>query len=172
MKESEKRALEVFFEDPTNKFYIREIARLTNLNPNTIINSCEKLEKQELIKREKKKHVVEFSANISEKFKQLKRIYNLEKIYCSGIVEFLVDEFKPEAISVIGSYSLGQDIKKSDIDIVIINVKSYKEISLSNFERKIGRKVHLINVKYNNISEEFYTNLINGIILYGFIRMK
>jgi predicted nucleotidyltransferase len=172
MKESEKKVLEVFFDEPIGKFYIREIAGLTGLNPNTVITSTQMLEKLGLIKREKRKHVVEFSADVNEKFRQLKRVSNLEKIYSSGILELLISKFNPEAISVIGSYSSGQDLKKSDIDMIVISKKKHEKFSLADFEKKIGRKIHIILIDYNKISEEFYANLINGIILYGFIRKK
>jgi len=165
-----EKVLDVFLDNPTGKFYIREIARITKLNPNTVLNLVSKLEKKKLIKREKKKHIVEISADINENFKRLKRIENLRKLYDSGLIDFLKKELKPELISVIGSYSSGEDIKKSDIDIVVIAKK--KEIDLEKFERKLGRKIHLLVVDYNKMSDEFYTNLINGVVLHGYIKKK
>lgn len=172
MKESKKKVLDIFFDNPTGKFYIREIARLTRLNPNTVITATKELSKEGFIKREKRKHVVEFSAAINEKFKEIKRIRNLERIYCSGIIEFLVGKFKPEVISVIGSYSGGGDLEESDIDLVVITKKKYEGASLKKYEEILKRKIHLIIADYSGISDEFYTNLINGIVLYGFISKK
>ncbi len=171
MKSNEDRVLGVFFGNPTEKFHIREIARITGLNPNTILNITIGLEKEKLLKREKKRHVVEVFANVSERFKQLKRMSNLKKIYESGILDILINHYSPEAISLVGSCSSGEDVNKSDVDIVVISRK--KEImSLSRFEKVFGREVHLIVTDYGNISNEFYTNLINGIVLYGSIRKK
>lgn len=164
-----EKVLAIFFDNPTEKKYVREIARETKLNPNTILNIIKKLEKEELIKKEKKKHIVEIKANFeNKKFRQLKRIYNLKRIYQSGLIDCLVREYSPELISVIGSYSIGEDIKKSDIDIVIVS-KRKEEISMREFENKISRKIHLIISDYK-FSEEFYTNLINGIVLYGYVK--
>ncbi|MDP3027824.1 MAG: nucleotidyltransferase domain-containing protein, partial [Nanoarchaeota archaeon] len=122
--------------------------------------------------KEKKKHIVESSADFSDKFKQLKRISNFSKILDSGLVDFLNEKFPPEAISVIGSYSRGEDIKDSDIDIIIISKKEYYSVSLINFEKKLNRKIHLIITYYDKMSNEFYTNLINGIVLYGYLNKK
>jgi len=172
MKCNYEKILNVFFDNPTNKFYIREIARITELNPNTVLNITNELIKEDLIKRDKKKHIVEVSANVNERFKGLKRIENFSKVYESGLFEFLNKEFSPEAISIIGSYSRGEDVKSSDIDIVVISKKEYKNIDLKKFEKLLGKKIHLIVTDYNKMSDEFYINLINGIILSGYITKK
>jgi len=167
------KILNVFFDNPTEKFYIREIARITRLNPNTILNITKKLEKEGLIKRKKKKHVVELSADFEdESFKKLKKVSNLKRIYGSGVIDFLNDKFSPEAIVVMGSYSLGNDIENSDIDIVVISKKDYENISLNKFEKILSREIHLIITDYNKMSNEFYINLINGIVLSGYINKK
>jgi len=172
MKDNYQEVLNVFFDNPSSKFYIREIARLTRLNPNTVINISDKLIKEGLIKKEKKKHVVELFAEVDEKFKILKRVNNLGRIYDSGLIEFLDEKFSSEAISVIGSYSRGEDIEESDMDIVIISKKEYENLDLSKFEKILNRKIHLIVCNYKKISNEFYINLINGIVLKGYLNKK
>ena len=169
--ENKKTILRVFFDNPIKKFHIREISRITKLNPNTALNILKILEKENLIKKVKMKHIVEVTANIDEKFKQEKRVDNLIKLYKSGIIDYLIKEFHPLAISVLGSYSTGEDIESSDIDIVVIS-KEEKELNLSKFEKVLSRKIHLIVTEYKSISEEFYLNLINGIVLYGYLDKK
>ncbi len=166
------KILGVFYENPTMKFHVRELARITKLNPNTIINVIKSLEKERLIIKEKKKYIVEISANIENKnFTTKKRIFNLSQIYESGIIEFLEQKYSPKAICVLGSYSKGEDIEKSDIDIIIIGEKEKSE-DLTKFEKMLSRKIHLIITDYEKMSKEFYVNLINGIILYGYIDKK
>lgn len=172
MESNYEKVLNIFFDSPTGKFYIREIARVTKLNPNTILNVTKKLEREKLIKKEKKKHIVELSANFNDKFKQLKRISNFSKILDSGLVDFLNKKFSPEAISVIGSYSRGEDIKESDIDVVVISKRDYESVDLKKFGNILNRNVHIIITYYNKMSNEFYINLINGIVLYGYITKK
>jgi predicted nucleotidyltransferase len=167
-----EKVLGVFFDNPTKRFYVREIARITELNPNTILNICSILEKDGLLKREKKKHIVEFYAIADEKFKRLKRINNFSIVSKSGLIEFLNSIFSPEAVSLIGSYSRGEDIKDSDIDIVVISKKDYSAMNLKKFEKVLNRKIHVIVTYYNKLSDEFYINLINGMILSGYINKK
>ncbi len=172
-KGNQDKVLEVFFDNPTEKFYIREIARITKLNPNTIINISEKLIREGLIKREKKEHVVELSADLdNENFKNKKRLSNFRRILECGIVNILKSKFDSEVISIIGSYSRGEDIGESDIDIVVMTKKEYEDTDLKKYEKILNRDIHLIVTDYTKISDEFYTNLLNGIILYGYMRKK
>lgn len=171
--DNKDKILEKIFEKPTYHYHIRELARETNLNPNTIINISKVLEGNSLIKKKKRKHIVEIFANIEDKnFIREKKIYNLNKLYSSGLVDFLINFYSnPKAIIVIGSFSRGEDIETSDIDIVVIS--SIKKIpDLSKFEKKIKRNIHLMALNYSSISNEFYTNLINGIVLYGYLQQK
>tara|TARA_Y100000034_G_scaffold8818_1_gene9507 strand:- start:5792 stop:6307 length:516 start_codon:yes stop_codon:yes gene_type:complete len=163
------KVLEELFSKPTYKFHIRELARIAKLNPNTVINITNKLEKEEIIKKENKKHIVEISLNLENKRTiQEKRIFNLLRIYKSDILDFLIRLYSPKSISLIGSYSKGEDIEKSDIDIVIDTNK--KEIGdVSKFEKILKRKIHLLILPLK-VSEEFFNNLINGIVLYGAIK--
>ncbi|MBS3085238.1 nucleotidyltransferase domain-containing protein [Candidatus Pacearchaeota archaeon] len=171
LSSNKNKVLEVFFKKPTEAFHVRELARLTNLNPNTIINLIKELSNEDLITKERKKHIVEVAAKINEKFKREKRIYNLKSICNSGVIDLLIKELSPKSISVVGSYSFGEDIENSDIDLVAIS-ENDKQIDLSKFEKVLSRKIHLIVTNYNSISKEFYINLINGIILHGYLDKK
>ena len=170
MQKNEEKILRELFNKPSYKFHIRELARITKLNPNTIINIAKKLEKQRLVKNEPKKHLTEISLNFENKETTWKkRVFNLSQIYSSGVIEFLVKKYSPVSISLIGSYSRGEDIEKSDIDIVLITGK--KEIAdLSEFDKILGKRIHLLTAKTSDISDEFFNNLINGIVLYGAVK--
>lgn len=167
---NKEKILRLLFNRPTYKFHIRELARETKLNPNTIINITKELEKEDLIKREKRKNLVEVNLNLDNKKTILrKRVYNLLQIYESGIIEVLIKKYSPLSISLIGSYSRGEDIEKSDIDIVIFTNEK-KIIKLSEFERILERNIHILIAIKEDLSDEFFNNLINGIVLYGAIK--
>mgnify|MGYP001570323007 FL=1 len=169
---NEQKILKEFFENPTRKFHILELARITSLHPNTVLTSLNSLTKEKLVKQEKKTHIKEAYANPENKeFVLKKRLFNLEQVYNSKIIEFLIKLYAPEAISIIGSYSQGEDIEKSDIDLVIITKKK-EDANLEKFEKVLKRKIHLITTDYKEMSNEFYINLINGILLYGYLEKK
>ena len=169
MRNNEERVLKELFSKPTYRFHIRELARATKLNPNTIINLTNQLEKEGIIKKQKKKHLVEISLNFKEpKTIQKKKFFNLSQIQNSGLIEFLIKEYSPKSITLVGSYSRGEDNEQSDIDLVVnTSIKEIKD--LAKFEKILERKIHLLLLP-KKISDEFFNNLINGIVLYGAIK--
>jgi len=170
--DNKQKVLKILFENPTTKFHLRELARISKLNPNTIINITKVLEKEKLILKEKKEYTTEIYSNTdNKKFTIKKKLFNLEQIYESGIINFLMEKYKPEAVSLIGSYATGEDIEKSDIDLVIIT-KIKEDSNMIRYEKILNRKIHLITTDYREMSNEFYINLINGILLYGYINKK
>jgi len=71
---------------------------------------------------------------------------------------------------LFGSSAFGEDTIESDIDIFI--QCAGKSIELSKFQRKIGRKINLFfEEKFNDLSRELRNNIINGKILYGYIKV-
>lgn len=179
MKQSNyEEVLNVFFDNPNGKFYIREIARITKLNPNTILNITNRLEKEGFISKEKKKHVVEIYAVLDEKFKMLKIIHNLKQIYQSRLIEFLNNYYNnPKSIILFGSFRQGEDIIRSDIDIAIENedFKKHQVIELnelSEFEKKFNRKIQLHLFNKTNVDLNVFNNIANGIVLSGFLEVK
>lgn len=163
------KVIKKLFEKPRYGFHIRELARMTGLNPNTISNIIKKIEQSGLVETEKKKNIVEIRLNYENKqTNYLKRVYNLKEFYDSGVLEFLI-KFDPRSVVLMGSYSRGEDIEKSDIDIVFVG-ECDKKINLDKFEKILKKKIHLIIAKTEEMSEEFFNNLINGIVVYGAIR--
>ena len=58
-----QKILAVLFEQPEYKFHLRELARRTNLNPNTILNITKILEEQKVILRKKEKNLLIITNN-------------------------------------------------------------------------------------------------------------
>lgn len=164
------RVLGWFFNFPTSETYLRELSREMKLSMPAIIAAVNKLQKENLVIVQRKKALTTVKANLDCKmFLNLKRVNNLEKLYTSGLADYLSSSFnKPQAIICFGSYSRGEDIEKSDIDIAIIE-GTEKEIPFEKFEKLLKRKISIHHIKLSKISEEFKSNLCNGIILEGAI---
>ena len=102
---------------------------------------------------------------------QLKRVDNLRQVYESGLVDFLEKEFAGATIILFGSYSRGEDVINSDIDIAIIGRKERK-INLISYEKILERQIHLSF--YNSFKEvhiHLRENIFNGIVLIGGITL-
>jgi predicted nucleotidyltransferase len=173
MNNNQEKILQYFFTYPSKQVHIRELAKILKLNPNTIINLTKDVIKKKLLIREKTKPLVYLSANTENiNFIRLKKIHNLKSIYSTKLLDHLIEFYKnPEVIVLIGSYARGDDFEKSDIDIVIIT-DSEKYPEISEFSRKFKRNIQIVLTDYNKMSDEFYSSLINGIILHGFLRIK
>ena len=93
-------------------------------------------------------------------------------LYDSGLIDFLKEKYQfPETIIIFGSYSKGEDTEKSDIDIAVIT-RLEKNLDFSLFEKKLQRKINLLELKnLEKAKKEFINNLINGIVLDGVIQI-
>src|SRR3989344_2560449 len=61
--------------------------------------------------------------------------------------------------------------KKNDFDIFVEAKES--KLNLAKYEKKLNRKINILfEPNLNNLSKELKNNIINGIVLYGFIRIS
>ena len=167
-KSTIQKVLEIFFENPSTEFYLRELARVLKLSMPTIVSTTDDLARQKLIVKEKTKVLTKVQANRDNiEFLRLKRICNLTQIYTSGIVDFVSNAYNnPKTIILFGSFSRGEDVEESDIDIAIVTNKKLRP-DLSEYERVLKRTVNIHEINLNKISDEFKANLANGIVLEG-----
>lgn len=134
----------------------------------TIISTTNELYKENLIVKNKGKVLTRTIANRENiNFLRHKRLYNLERIYTSGIVDYLSNVYNhPKTIILFGSYSRGEDTEASDIDIAIITKKKLS-LELTKYENILKRRVNIHEVDLGAVSDEFKANLANGIVLEG-----
>ncbi len=171
MKDNRQKLVTVLFSKPEYHFHIRELAREAKLHPNTVITITNQLQKETIIIKKKFKHLVEVYCNTdSTHYKRQKQLFNLAQVQESGLLDELVQFYHhPKAIILFGSYSRGEDLSGSDIDLAVVASLKDKP-DLSAFEKKLHRNIHLLPLEYKDISLEFYNNLINGIVLYGYLK--
>ena len=165
--------LKLFFEDPTEEYHIREVARITKLNPMTIRKYFDYFLKEELIVKKASKLYSTFSANIqSQKFRDFKLFHNLKRLRESKIINDLEIFYDYPPIVLFGSYSSATNTKNSDIDICIItNIQ--KEFNVEKYSKILKRQVSLHkftekeiqNMKLKN--PELLNNVCNGVVVSG-----
>ena len=165
------KILDLFFEEPNRLFQIREIARLTKIPKSTAARRLEGLLEDKIIVK-RKEAVAGYIANESSPYFRLKKkISFLENVCKSGLIGYLEKQFYPGCIILFGSFSKGEYHKESDIDI-FIQAKE-KDYNLTKFERKLKHAINLFfDEKFSNLSNELFNNVINGIKLAGYIKLK
>jgi predicted nucleotidyltransferase len=166
----QQEILRLLFKRSGDSLNQRQIANALNVTPPAVLKSLPFLEKMDYITIKKDKETKRLSIELNKrnhKVMQLKRVDNLKQIYESGLSDYLEKEFAGATIILFGSYSRGDDLINSDIDIAIIGRKE-KKINLEDYEKRLERK---INVNYYDSFEKIHTNLkenlANGIVLSG-----
>jgi len=169
IENTKKKVLELIFDFPTQKFHIRKISKLLRISAPAVSNAVKKLENDKLLIHNKG-FISEIYGNLNEKFKKLKRVYNLNRIYESDLCDHLIEKFPLMTIVLFGSYSRGEDIEKSDIDVTVFGKE--KKLDLGVFERKLNRRINIEFIDFKKASLELKESIVNGIILEGDIILK
>jgi predicted nucleotidyltransferase/predicted DNA-binding protein YlxM (UPF0122 family) len=174
-----QRVLEVLFSYPEQEFSLSDIAKEAEVSKPHIGAILAKLEQLSFITIVKLTKIWRIKANQqSGNFLKSKMVYNLNFIYQSGLVEFLIEHFgNPKAIVLFGSFRRGEDFSTSDIDIAIESdeTEEYKTVGLqilSDFEKEIGKKIQLHLFNRKNVDAHVFNNIANGIVLSGFLEVK
>lgn len=119
--------------------------------------------------------------NIIDKNNKLKYTINvklkkmnffLSNILSSNVINELIEFYNPTCIILFGSIQKGEYFKDSDIDL-FIESENKNIANLSKYERKIGHKFEIfIEDDIKKLPKNLYNNIINGIKLYGAIKLK
>lgn len=161
--------LQPFFEDNYRRINVREYARLTKITPPTASALLNNLKQEGLLKREEEKIYINYYANKDSKiFIDLSRIYWLEKIKNSGLIEHLKEELIDPIIILFGSFAKAEIKKDSDIDLAVFTITK-KDTNFKKFESKLSRKIQLFAFKTREDvkNKELLNNILNGYILDG-----
>lgn len=165
------RILQEFFDLPLREFHMREISRRTKITQPSVINHLKCLMKEGLIIKEKKGIYPIYKANRdSELFRLYKKSDIMLRIKQTGLADYIYDSCHPDVIVLFGSGSRGEDIEDSDIDLFIQAPE--KKLDLSQYEKKLNRKIDLFfEENFSRLSKELKNNIANGIILRGYLKV-
>ncbi|MGE0793610.1 MAG: nucleotidyltransferase domain-containing protein [Candidatus Woesearchaeota archaeon] len=166
-----EKILNLFINYPQEDFSARGIARKLNTNHVTILKYLKELKQENLIKTKTTTlYDVYYANTTSNKYIRLKKNYIVEKIISSKLIKFLNENCYPDCIVLFGSCAKGTFNENSDIDIFIES--SYKNLNLTKFEKVLNHNINIIfEPKIRNLSGELVNNIINGIILSGYIKV-
>ncbi len=165
------RVAAVFFREPTKQHYLKEISAKAGLAHTSAKKHLSELKKMPIItetaeKRGKRNFPVYRADLESKPYKNAKKLFNLSEI--TRITSFLKDSLAPKSIILFGSYSRGEDIEDSDVDIFLECKKA--DVDMKNFEKALKRRIQLhFNPSFKDYPRELRNNIINGILLSGYL---
>jgi len=167
-----ERIKEFFFINPNAKLRVREIERTLGIPLPSVIRYCKELVKEEILKIVETGNVIFYTASKSEKYVLEKKLYNIKRLYECGLVNYLKEKLSNPTIVVFGSYSKGEDMENSDIDLYI-ETPSKKEVSFENFEKILNRKIQVFRHKSIKKVKNIHlsNNILNGIVLNNYIEV-
>ncbi len=160
------RVLGIFFEEPTQLHFIREISKKINLAPTSVIKYINEFEKEGLIIKKESKPFRGYIANRdNEDFIFYKRVYNFNSL--NELKKYISKEGSPKLLVVFGSYALGEDIEESDIDLLIVT-KGEKHFNFEKFEKSLKREINpIILEEIEELDKNLKNQVHNGFILFG-----
>jgi predicted nucleotidyltransferase len=139
---------------------------MTDISPVSIMNYLKEFILEEIIICFEKRGIKFYQAKRdTEKFKLYQKLSIQLELNQSKIIDYLWNTISPQTIILYGSFSKGEAIEESDIDVFIIGKE--QKVNLSKY--KLGERIQLKFEKFpEKIPKELKTNLINGIVLKGY----
>ncbi len=162
-----------FFRNPTAKKRVRELERDLNISLPSIIRYCKELEDEHILTTYEIGTVRYYTANVeNESFLLQKKLFNIESLYESKLIEYLKTHLSNPVIILFGSFAKGEDTEASDIDLYI-QTPSNKSLSLKSFEEILQRNIQVF--KHSSLEEipnsHLKNNILNGIVLNNHIEV-
>ena len=143
-----RRILGLLYGQPEQTFYLRQIARLTDLSPGAVQYELAALTEGGLVTREEVGNQVHFQANpVCPVFDELRRL--MEKT--TGLADHvraalapLAEEGKLSHAFIFGSVASGNQAANSDVDLMVIGDVKLREIApaLRPVEDRIAREIN------------------------------
>jgi predicted nucleotidyltransferase len=166
--------LKLFLEHPHTSYYLRESARLLQMDPMTVKRALTLLVADGVLLRTTEKNQILYKAHIENPaFRYLKISYNLSWLQKKGVPDFLNHHMNTiSSILLFGSYAKGENDTESDVDVLVISLS--KKTPTAELAKLLKRDVNLISFTPAQWSQQaknnraFYLDVIlDGIVLYG-----
>ncbi|MBD3248735.1 hypothetical protein GF336_01700 [Candidatus Woesearchaeota archaeon] len=171
----EEKILELILENsPLRRWHFNEFVEKTGITKAAVNKWLKRYQKKGIIKKIKEKGQFPYytAGKDNPSYKSKKRLYALEKLYQSGLIEELTKLKKAKTIIIFGSIIKGDWYKGSDIDIFIYGnpekIKKYK------YEKILKKDIelHIFDSRQNieKVKTGLIKNIIDGHIVKGSIQ--
>ena len=169
---NEERVVQEFLYKPMQKFGVRELARETGLDTKTIMKYLRKLVNEKIVLKDAVDgSFAKYEANRNSiSYRLFKSNFLTKRLALSGLIDFLYNKLRPNAIVLFGSVQKGTYVQKSDIDIFIQSKE--EDIDVSYYKRKIGHDIQLFfEEDLNELTEGLRNNIVSGYTVVGRLRI-
>ncbi len=171
----EENVLRLILENsPLKEWHFEEIVREAKVTRMVANKWIKKYLKEGLLKKIKEKEKFPYFTVGSNNsvYYSLKRIFFLDQLHNSGLLEKLLSLKKAKTIILFGSSIKGDWYKDSDIDLFIYG--NADDLNKNVYELKLGKHIelHLFQSKeeLNEVKTGLIKNIINGYVVKGQIQ--
>ncbi|MBI5674972.1 MAG: winged helix-turn-helix transcriptional regulator [Nitrospirae bacterium] len=131
--------MSLLFNNPEEKFYVREIARLTNKNPSGVKRELDKLYQMGLLISEKEGNLKYFTVNTSSTlFPELKGLI-AKSLGLPGALKSVLKASEAKTAFIYGPYA--DDTNLPSLDLFIVCDSNHIGKILSEIENRFGRTI-------------------------------
>ena len=140
------KLLKLFFMNREREFYLRELSRITGENPNSIKRELENLKSIGLIIERKRGNQKLYRVNkLSPIHEELRKIV-LKTVGIGEVLRENLVKFGVKFALIYGSFAQGEEVKDSDIDLLIIGDVDEEELIkiIKKLEEELSREINYI----------------------------
>ena len=164
MKSKENGMLELFFDNPTKEWHFEEILKEAKIARSKATGWLKQFIKEGIIHKVKEKGKMPYymSDHNSAGYQNKKRIFALNRLYESGLLNHLAGLKKAKAVILFGSFSRWDWYKGSDIDIFIYG--SPEGLSTAKYELALHRDIQLFICENKKDLKKLGSGLVKNIV--------
>ncbi len=140
------KLLKLFFMNREREFYLRELSRITGENPNSIKRELKNLKSIGLITERKRGNQKLYRVNkLSPIHEELRKIV-LKTVGIGEVLRENLVKFGVKFALIYGSFAQGEEVKDSDIDLLIIGDVDEEELIkiIKKLEEELSREINYI----------------------------
>jgi predicted transcriptional regulator with HTH domain len=132
--------ISLLFNNPEEKFYVREIARLVRKNPSGVKKELDKLEEMGLVISEKEGNLKYFKVNKnSSLFPELKGLI-AKSLGLPGALKSVLKASEAKTAFIYGPYTLNSNVPS--VDLFVVSDSNHLRNNLRDVEKRFGREIH------------------------------
>lgn len=173
MRSKKEKIMELFFSESGRHWHFEEILAKAGISRPQAMNWLKRLANKGIIKRVKeRKRMPYYTGNFEcPAYKNLKKIYALNKFYKTGFLNHLMSLPKAETIILFGSFARADWYKESDIDLFILGEAG--EFDREKYEKKLGTEIQTFicrnETELKKFSPGLLRNILRGNIIKGYV---
>jgi len=144
--------MSLLFNNPEEKFYVREIARLIDKNPSGVKRELDKLQTMDLVISEREGNLKYFTVNRhSPLFPELKGLI-AKSLGLPGALKSVLSASEAKTAFIYGPY-----INKANtpsLDLLVVSDSNHIKKAVDDIEKRFGRKIRLTILSISEYKEK------------------